>query len=176
MLSTMRRMILAFLVLGGLLLGTLLTSCEFSRYYGRKTVLKMAKKWEEEQWRKAGWERGETKRNRDRPPPLHFELLKSQNFGERMTCGNYGEGCVGAEKAKVRLVTFVMVEYEKEEQAREMALKLDQYYKYNWLFDEVTNEPVIESFVKSVFGARRAHGQGLQGAKRSLFQRFLSIL
>ena len=32
---------------------------------------------------------------------------------------------------------------------------IGQWYAYNWLFDDVTKEPVLEDFVKKAFGAKR---------------------
>jgi len=70
-------------------------------------------------------------------------------------CEDYGPGCVAGFSAKVRLVTLILVEFDSEESAMAEAKKLNQYYAKNWLFDDVTNEPVLEDFVKKAYGATR---------------------
>ncbi|MCY4524785.1 MAG: hypothetical protein OXB84_08605, partial [Halobacteriovoraceae bacterium] len=110
--------------------------------------------WEKKQWRKMGimekdFEMAAQKHRK-------FELLLAEELGKGVDCRNYGSGCVGARKAKVGLTTFIIVEYRNEGLARLAARQLDQYYKYNWLFDEVTDEPVAIYFVQEAFGAVRA--------------------
>ncbi|MGZ3807229.1 MAG: hypothetical protein ACXVCE_04025 [Bacteriovorax sp.] len=48
---------------------------------------------------------------------------------------------------------FFAVEFESEEQARNEALRLNQYYSRNWLFDRVEGEPVLEDYVIETFKA-----------------------
>ncbi len=51
-----------------------------------------------------------------------------------------------------RLV-FLAVEFETEEQAKAEAMRLNQYYIRNWLFDRVEGEPILEDYVITHFKA-----------------------
>ncbi len=68
----------------------------------------------------------------------------------------YGEGCVSGFLLQVGPLEMPMVEFRTEEQARAEALRLDQYYYHNWLFDDVVKEPILENFVKEAYEAKRA--------------------
>ena len=57
------------------------------------------------------------------------------------------------------MVEFLAIQFKTENQARAAALKYNQYYAANWLFDEVTNEPVIEDFLKKNFKASNPTGK-----------------
>lgn len=48
---------------------------------------------------------------------------------------------------------FFVVEFETEKQARAEALRLNQYYSRNWLFDKVEGEPILEDLVIVKFHA-----------------------
>ena len=87
-------------------------------------------------------------------PTLELILPKDINSG--IKCSDYGKGCLSGVTAKVRLVEIILVEFDTEENARNEALKLDQYYTRNWLLDDVRGEPLIESFVKQAFNAKKA--------------------
>jgi len=49
---------------------------------------------------------------------------------------------------------FVVLEFQTETQARNEALRLNQYYSRNYVFDKVEGEPVLEDMVLVKF-----HGQ-----------------
>ena len=49
---------------------------------------------------------------------------------------------------------FVVLEFETETQARNEALRLNQYYSRNYVFDKVEGEPILEDLVLVKF-----HGQ-----------------
>jgi hypothetical protein len=44
-------------------------------------------------------------------------------------------------------LNFAVIEFETEKQARNEALRLNQYYSRNWLFDKVEGEPILEDLV-----------------------------
>lgn len=50
-------------------------------------------------------------------------------------------------------LAFFAVAFETGEQARAEALRLNQYYARNWLFDRVEGEPVLEDYVITTFKA-----------------------
>lgn len=73
----------------------------------------------------------------------------------RILCTNYGPGCIvgSGRRIHVRKVELIAVEFETASAARAEALRINQWHARNWLFDDVTNEPVLESFVKQAFNA-----------------------
>ena len=50
-------------------------------------------------------------------------------------------------------LSFFVIEFATEDQARAEALRLNQYYSRNWLFDRVDGEPVLEDYVIETFKA-----------------------
>ena len=85
----------------------------------------------------------------------NLEIILPKDMDSGVKCTNYAKGCISGHEIKVRKVIMIAVEYEKEEQACADALRLDQYCKFNWLFDDVHGEPVLEDFVVKAFGAVR---------------------
>lgn len=83
------------------------------------------------------------------------EVIIPKEITGGVKCTSYDPGCTGAFQAKVRDVEIVLVEFKEEEQARKQAYKIDQYYAKNWVFDDVTGEPVLEKFVTKVYNAKR---------------------
>lgn len=78
----------------------------------------------------------------------------------RVICENYGEGCVGnGKRLRIRGVDLLMIEFANTRAARQEALKLHQWYVRNWLLDDVTNEPILESFVKRHLNAKNPHDE-----------------
>lgn len=50
-------------------------------------------------------------------------------------------------------LSFAAISFETEKQAKDEALRLNQYYSRNWLFDKVEGEPLLEDLVISRFHA-----------------------
>ena len=50
-------------------------------------------------------------------------------------------------------LSFAIVEFETQDQARNEALRLGQYYSRNFLFDKVDGEPILEDLVIVKFQA-----------------------
>lgn len=50
-------------------------------------------------------------------------------------------------------LAFFAIAFENEEQARKEAIRLNQYYARNWLFDRVQGEPLLEDYVILTFKA-----------------------
>jgi len=48
---------------------------------------------------------------------------------------------------------FFAIEFETSEQAKKEAIRLNQYYAKNYLFDQVEGEPILEDFVIETFKA-----------------------
>jgi hypothetical protein len=74
-------------------------------------------------------------------------------LGQGVTCAEYGPGCHGAHTVALKKMEMIVVEYDTMENAKKDALRLKAYYKKNWLFDDVMNEPVLERFVVETYGA-----------------------
>ncbi len=77
---------------------------------------------------------------------------------KRVLCENYPtDGCIqgSGKRILVSKVELITMQYETVQQARAAAFQLDQWYAGDWIFDDVTNEPVLESFVQKVFEAKR---------------------
>lgn len=50
-------------------------------------------------------------------------------------------------------LSFAVIAFETEQQAKGEALRLNQYYSRNWLFDKVEGEPLLEDLVIARFHA-----------------------
>jgi hypothetical protein len=50
-------------------------------------------------------------------------------------------------------LSFAVLEFENEKQAKDEAMRLNQYYSRNWLFDKVEGEPLLEDLVIFKFHA-----------------------
>ncbi|MCB9061665.1 MAG: hypothetical protein H6622_09105 [Halobacteriovoraceae bacterium] len=86
-------------------------------------------------------------------PTIEMILPKDQNDG--VNCLSYSPPCKGGFKVKLRTVEMIILEYSSIKEAQLSAIGIDQYYYKNWVFDDTTGEPVLESFVKKVFNAKR---------------------
>lgn len=73
-----------------------------------------------------------------------------------LDCKDYPEGCIpgSPKRFKIRLVEMIVVQYLSTKAACVAAAKTGQWHARNWLFDDVTNEPVLEDFVKKVYNAK----------------------
>lgn len=71
-------------------------------------------------------------------------------------CVGYGKRCVpGSGRIyQLGLVKFIAVQFMSEEDAWFAARELGQFYSRDWLFDDVTNEPSVENFLKKRLSAR----------------------
>ena len=93
-------------------------------------------------------------------PSIELVFLSDTPEGQarRVICANYpAEGCVdgSGKRIKVRLVELLVLQYETPQQGCHAAQKIGQWYAYNWIFDDVTNEPVLEDFIIKAFGAKK---------------------
>ncbi len=89
-----------------------------------------------------------------------FSIVLAEKLGGGPTCEGeapslaYGKGCKKVFRAKVNELEFAFVEFDESKNAKADAIRLNQYYFKNWLIDEITNEPGLEQFVKSTYGAK----------------------
>ncbi|MDO9181739.1 MAG: hypothetical protein Q7U04_04995 [Bacteriovorax sp.] len=53
----------------------------------------------------------------------------------------------------IKHLTFFAVSFQTTEEARSEAIRLNQYWARNWLFDRVEGEPILEDYVIETFKA-----------------------
>ena len=71
---------------------------------------------------------------------------------------NFSDYAAGADKINSKplvyeRLSFAVIAFETETQARDEAKRLGQYYSRNWLFDKVEGEPILEDLVLVKFHA-----------------------
>lgn len=84
---------------------------------------------------------------------VSFVLPKTMREG--IHCTDYPEGCVAGHMVQMRKLDFIAVEFMTEDQAKFAAKKVRGYYVRNWLFDDVTGEPILERFVTESLEAKK---------------------
>lgn len=67
-----------------------------------------------------------------------------------VSCATYFEGCVSAHIFQVQKLDFIALEYDTHDNAERAAKKLGGYALENWVFDDVTGEPVLEKILLKV--------------------------
>lgn len=92
---------------------------------------------------------------------IQFDLNNTSD-PRRVVCSKYGPGCVlgTGKRLRIRMVELIVIEFENEEAAKLEAARTNQWYSRNWLFDDVSNEPVLIDFVQKAFDAHQ--GQGIE--------------
>lgn len=86
-------------------------------------------------------------------PSVSIVLPKSMTEG--VNCSDYSEGCLSAHIVKVKDLEFIGVEFMTEADAIFAAKKFRGYYTRNWLWDDVTGEPILEKFVTEHLEAKK---------------------
>lgn len=86
---------------------------------------------------------------------LHEASLNSEKGESALNFSDYAPGAnhVESKSLKYQRLAFFAISFETSEQARVEALRLNQYYARNWLFDRVEGEPVLEDYVIKTFKA-----------------------
>jgi hypothetical protein len=83
------------------------------------------------------------------------QLILPRSINEGVNCANYAEGCISGHTVKVKNLDMIAVEFNNEHQAKYAAKKIRGYYVGNWVFDDVTGEPILEDFVSRVLDAKK---------------------
>lgn len=86
-------------------------------------------------------------------PSVTIVLPRSINDG--ISCENYTEGCTSGHTVRVKNLELIAVEFQTEAQAKYAAKKIRGYYAGNWVFDDVTGEPILEEFVSGVLDGKK---------------------
>jgi hypothetical protein len=93
-----------------------------------------------------------------RDPSIELVPIPNHEAARRVLCEQYRqEGCVvgSGKRVKVRLVELLVIQYDSVKNACLAARAIGQWYGRNWLMDDVAKEPVLETFVQSVFEAKK---------------------
>jgi len=88
---------------------------------------------------------------------LSFVLPKTLKDG--IKCSDYIEGCLSGHTVRARGLEMIAVEFAFEKQARDAAIKYNGYYLRNWMFDDVSGEPLLEDFVKLLKAEKPSEAQ-----------------
>ncbi len=83
------------------------------------------------------------------------QLVLPRTMNDGISCTAYTEGCVSGHTVKVKNLDMIAVEFMTEQQAKYAAKKIRGYYVGNWIFDDVTGEPILEEFVSRVLDAKK---------------------
>lgn len=75
--------------------------------------------------------------------------------GDGIKFSDYAPGVNPVESKSLiyKRLSFFAISFDKVEQARSEAFRLNQYYARNWLFDRVEGEPILEDYVIETFKA-----------------------
>ena len=82
-------------------------------------------------------------------------VILPSGLNEGVQCHEYTPACVSGHVVSVRGIEMLALEYESEKIAKEAAQKYRAYYTGNWIFDDVTGEPLLEKFVSEHLGAKK---------------------
>jgi len=77
---------------------------------------------------------------------LSFVLPRTMKDG--IKCSDYTAGCLSGHTVRARGLEMIAVEFSNEKEAKDAAIKYNGYYLKNWMFDDVTGEPLLEDFIK----------------------------
>ncbi len=86
---------------------------------------------------------------------LHETSLGSDKAEDALKISDYSPGVNRLESKSLvyKRLTFYAVSFETSELARKEAIRLNQYYSRNWLFDRVEGEPLLEDYLIEKFKA-----------------------
>ncbi|MBF0297585.1 MAG: hypothetical protein HQK51_02630 [Oligoflexia bacterium] len=90
--------------------------------------------------------------------PAAILIMPSQQF-PIINCKDYGEGCTYGLTVNIRGIILILVRFQEEKHAKRAAIRLNGYYAHNWLFDNISNEPLLQDFVKEVYQAQAPRKQ-----------------
>jgi hypothetical protein len=90
---------------------------------------------------------------KSKDPSLTFILPKNMNEG--IKCSDYTPGCLSGHVVSVQGLEMIAVEFMLEKDAMVAAKKYRGFYLRNWMFDDVTGEPILENFVVNGLEAKK---------------------
>ena len=86
----------------------------------------------------------------------NLKLVLPSNMNEVIPCSDYGEGCLSGHRIMAKDLEFIAIEFDTPKHAKKSAQGIRAWVSRNWLFDDVTGEPVLEVFVKETLKAEPA--------------------
>lgn len=91
----------------------------------------------------------------------HNATVSSEKGEEAIQFSDYAPGVNRVESKSFRYerLVFYAIKFETTEEARSEAVRLNQYYARNWLFDRVEGEPLLEDYVITTFQAKNPNRQ-----------------
>ncbi len=83
------------------------------------------------------------------------DAAPDKNAANAINYADYSPGVdrVNSKALIYQRLSFAAIGFETEKQARDEAMRLNQYYSRNWLFDKVDGEPILEDLVIVKFHA-----------------------
>ncbi len=78
----------------------------------------------------------------------NMAFILPKNMQEGIKCEDYTEGCLSGHTVKIRGLEMIGVEFSTHQQAKDAAKKFRGYQLRNWMFDDVSGEPLLEDFMK----------------------------
>jgi hypothetical protein len=105
-------------------------------------------------------------------PPAYIKVKEGEEekkvknpayYNLAVLCTSYPqEGCKGiigdngiGKRVVFRGLQLIVLRYDSTKNACKAALEIGQWYSRNWLFDDVTGEPILEDFLKKAYDAKR---------------------
>ncbi len=80
-----------------------------------------------------------------------YKLILPKSIEEgAVSCVSYPEGCVSAHVFQLQKLDFIALEYDTHANALRVGKIINGYVKENWVFDDVTGEPVLEKILKKI--------------------------
>lgn len=92
------------------------------------------------------------KRGRIGDPELKVLVPKSIS-DSLINCGDYTPPCRFGYIVVIKKIKLKVLAYEKQSDALVAAKRVRGYVARNWVFEDVTGEPILERFVQKHFGA-----------------------
>ena len=80
-----------------------------------------------------------------------YKLILPKSIEEgAVSCSSYPEGCLSAHIFQLQKLDFIALEYDTHANAQKVGKSINGYVKENWVFDDVTGEPVLEKILKKI--------------------------
>lgn len=74
-----------------------------------------------------------------------------------VNCQDYKPACDNAFVVQVKGMNVLFLHYSNQEDAYKSAVNIQGFVTRNWAIDDVTGEPILESFMMKYLGARKVH-------------------
>ena len=84
-------------------------------------------------------------------------LVAPKSIDEHVVdCTSYTPACRYGHKVNLKNITMIALFYDKTKDAEQAAKRIKGYTSRNWVFDDVTGEPILERFVVKYLKAKPA--------------------